>query len=128
MPFTVSHAAAVLPLHRLSNHKLPLTALMVGSMAPDFGYIYSLRGEPRPDAQHSGAVHLRLAGGTARVALLRRDAREGDDHAAIRPLAHAVRTHRCDHALDSSRARPSPSCWAPSLIFSGTPSRIAEPS
>ena len=41
MPFTVSHAAAVLPLHRLSKHKLPLTALMVGSMAPDFGYIYS---------------------------------------------------------------------------------------
>jgi membrane-bound metal-dependent hydrolase YbcI (DUF457 family) len=41
MPFTVSHAAAVLPLHRFSQHKLPLTALMVGSMAPDFGYIYS---------------------------------------------------------------------------------------
>jgi len=40
MPFTVSHAAAVLPLHRLS-HKLPLTALMVGSMAPDFGYFFS---------------------------------------------------------------------------------------
>jgi membrane-bound metal-dependent hydrolase YbcI (DUF457 family) len=39
MPFTVSHAAAVLPLHRLT--KLPLTALMVGSMAPDFGYIFS---------------------------------------------------------------------------------------
>jgi membrane-bound metal-dependent hydrolase YbcI (DUF457 family) len=41
MPFTVSHAAAVLPLYRLSNHKLPLTALMVGSMSPDFGYFYS---------------------------------------------------------------------------------------
>ena len=41
MPFTVSHAAAVLPLHRLSQHKLPLTALMVGSMAPDFGYFFS---------------------------------------------------------------------------------------
>jgi hypothetical protein len=41
MPFTVSHAAAVLPLHRLSKHKLPLTALMVGSMAPDFGYFFS---------------------------------------------------------------------------------------
>src|SRR6185295_11213171 len=41
MPFTVSHAAAVLPLHRLSPHKLPLTALMVGSMAPDFGYFFS---------------------------------------------------------------------------------------
>jgi hypothetical protein len=41
VPFTVSHAAAVLPLHRLSRHKLPLTALMVGSMAPDFGYFFS---------------------------------------------------------------------------------------
>jgi membrane-bound metal-dependent hydrolase YbcI (DUF457 family) len=40
VPFTVSHAAAVLPLHRLSP-KLPLTALMVGSMAPDFGYFFS---------------------------------------------------------------------------------------
>lgn len=41
MPFTVSHAAAVLPLHRWRGHELPLTALMVGSMSPDFGYIFS---------------------------------------------------------------------------------------
>lgn len=41
MPFTVSHAAAVLPLHGLSKHRLPLTALMIGSMAPDFGYFLS---------------------------------------------------------------------------------------
>jgi hypothetical protein len=41
MPFTVSHAAAVLPLHRWSRQTLPLTALMVGSMAPDFGYFFS---------------------------------------------------------------------------------------
>jgi hypothetical protein len=41
VPFTVSHAAAVLPLHWFSKHKLPLTALMIGSMAPDFGYIFS---------------------------------------------------------------------------------------
>lgn len=38
MPFTVSHAAAVLPLQRF---KLPLSALMIGSMAPDFGYFFS---------------------------------------------------------------------------------------
>lgn len=38
MPFTIAHAAAVLPLQRL---KLPLTALMIGSMAPDFGYFVS---------------------------------------------------------------------------------------
>lgn len=41
MPFTVSHAAAVLPLHRWSRCKLPLSALMIGSMAPDFAYFYS---------------------------------------------------------------------------------------
>ncbi|HKU91590.1 MAG TPA: DUF4184 family protein [Steroidobacteraceae bacterium] len=41
MPFTVSHAAAVLPLQRWSRYRLPLTALMVGSMAPDFGYVFS---------------------------------------------------------------------------------------
>ena len=39
MPFTISHAAAVLPLQRYPQ--LPLTALMVGSMAPDFGYFFS---------------------------------------------------------------------------------------
>jgi len=41
VPFTVSHAAAVLPLHRWTRHRLPLTALMIGSMAPDFGYFFS---------------------------------------------------------------------------------------
>lgn len=41
VPFTVAHAAAVLPLHRLGRRFLPLTALMIGSMAPDFGYFFS---------------------------------------------------------------------------------------
>jgi len=35
MPFTISHAAAVLPLSRTG---LPLAALMIGSMSPDFAY------------------------------------------------------------------------------------------
>ncbi len=38
MPFTVSHAAAVLPLHAWSKARLPLAALMIGSMSPDFAY------------------------------------------------------------------------------------------
>jgi hypothetical protein len=42
VPFTVSHAAAVLPLHRLGRHQLPMSALMIGSMAPDFGYFFSV--------------------------------------------------------------------------------------
>jgi hypothetical protein len=41
VPFTLSHAAAVLPLQRLGRHRLPLTALMIGSMAPDFGYFFA---------------------------------------------------------------------------------------
>jgi hypothetical protein len=36
MPFTPSHILAVVPLHR----KLPLLALAIGSMVPDFGYFY----------------------------------------------------------------------------------------
>lgn len=38
MPFTVSHAAAALPAHWLSRSKLPLAALIIGSMAPDFAF------------------------------------------------------------------------------------------
>jgi hypothetical protein len=38
MPFTVSHAAAVLPLRKLGGGRLPLAALMFGSMSPDYSY------------------------------------------------------------------------------------------
>ncbi len=42
MPFTVSHVAAVLPLHAWSKARLPLSALMIGSMSPDFPYFVPL--------------------------------------------------------------------------------------
>jgi hypothetical protein len=38
VPFTVSHAAAVLPLQRLTRSRIPLAAMMIGSMVPDFAY------------------------------------------------------------------------------------------
>jgi hypothetical protein len=38
VPFTVSHAAAVLPLQRITRSRIPLAAMMIGSMAPDFPY------------------------------------------------------------------------------------------
>ena len=38
MPWTVSHAAAVLPLRRFSPWPLDFTALVVGCMTPDVGY------------------------------------------------------------------------------------------
>jgi len=51
VPFTISHAAAVLPLHQWTREKLPLAALMIGSMSPDFAYFIS--GDPGRLATHS---------------------------------------------------------------------------
>lgn len=42
MPFTLSHAAAVLPLHAAARRRTQLAALVIGSMAPDFVYFLSL--------------------------------------------------------------------------------------
>lgn len=36
MPFTISHAAAAWPVHALTGKRLPVAALMIGSMTPDF--------------------------------------------------------------------------------------------
>ena len=38
MPFTISHAAVVLPIHRFAKKHLSLTGLIVGSMCPDLEY------------------------------------------------------------------------------------------
>jgi large-conductance mechanosensitive channel len=35
MPFTLAHPAAILPLYRWSKARLPLSALIIGSMSPD---------------------------------------------------------------------------------------------
>jgi hypothetical protein len=37
MPFTIAHAAAVLPVRNVAP-RLPLAALMIGTMSPDFAY------------------------------------------------------------------------------------------
>src|SRR5262245_26185542 len=42
MPFTLSHAAAILPLHRFGNSHLSLAALTIGSMSPDIPYFVEL--------------------------------------------------------------------------------------
>lgn len=42
MPFTLAHPVVVVPLHRLLRRRLPLSALAIGSMAPDVEYM--LRG------------------------------------------------------------------------------------
>jgi hypothetical protein len=51
MPFTISHAAAALPVHYFCKSRLPLAALMVGSMSPDFAYF--LPGELGRHATHT---------------------------------------------------------------------------
>lgn len=38
MPFTFAHPAAAVPLYRLAPHRLILSALIIGSMTPDFHY------------------------------------------------------------------------------------------
>lgn len=53
MPFTISHAAAALPVHKIFKRTLPLAALMIGSMAPDFAYL--LPGDPGRLVTHSVA-------------------------------------------------------------------------
>jgi hypothetical protein len=38
VPFTISHAAAAVPLRRFGKLRLPLAAVMIGSMSPDYAY------------------------------------------------------------------------------------------
>lgn len=38
MPFTLSHPAAILPFHKWFGARLPLSALVIGSLSPDFAY------------------------------------------------------------------------------------------
>jgi hypothetical protein len=65
VPFTVSHAAAVLPLHWAGRHRLPLTALMIGSMAPDFGYFFSHQASRELTHGFSGLFVFALPAGVA---------------------------------------------------------------
>lgn len=42
MPFTFAHPAAVLPFAKKHSKHISVTALILGSMAPDFEYFYTL--------------------------------------------------------------------------------------
>lgn len=42
MPYTFSHTIAAAPIWWLSGKRLPLAALIIGSWAPDFPYLFSL--------------------------------------------------------------------------------------
>lgn len=55
MPFTISHVAAVLPFSRpLSRHRM-LSAAVIGSMVPDFGFLMPWR-PPRVDTHSALAL------------------------------------------------------------------------
>lgn len=41
MPFTLAHPAAILPLSRLCPRQLSFPALVMGSLAPDVGYVFA---------------------------------------------------------------------------------------
>ena len=43
MPFTFSHPAIVLPLLKLSPKYISASAVIIGSMAPDFEYFIRMR-------------------------------------------------------------------------------------
>ena len=43
MPFTLCHPAAIAALPSLIRHRLPLAALAIGSMTPDFEYLLRLK-------------------------------------------------------------------------------------
>ena len=47
LPFTLAHAAAVVPIWRRGRSFLPLSALVVGCMAPDFEYFANLSADSR---------------------------------------------------------------------------------
>lgn len=42
MPYTLSHTLTALPITLLTKHRIPMAALMVGSMSPDFPYLLAL--------------------------------------------------------------------------------------
>src|SRR5690349_24311549 len=53
VPFTLSHPAAAIPF---SRSRLVLSALVIGSLAPDFQYFVKLAGQERNAHTFPGAV------------------------------------------------------------------------
>ena len=97
MPFTISHAAAVLPLHRSGRSRLPLAALMIGSMSPDFAYFLPVDLNRASSHDLEGVIFLCLPLGLAAwllfVRLLERPTIE------LLPAALRIRVPRSDPAF-----------------------------
>jgi hypothetical protein len=86
MPFTGSHAAAVLPLARLG---LPASALVIGSMVPDLPYYLTPLGHAKQTHTLSGVLWVDLPLGL--VALLTWQALVGPAVVALAPPPAADR-------------------------------------
>ncbi len=63
MPFTISHAAVVLPFSRLLARWQLLSAAVIGAMVPDFRLFLPWRMRRVRDAQRHGVVDILPAGG-----------------------------------------------------------------
>jgi hypothetical protein len=69
MPLTPAHAAAALPLRSLAHRlglRLPLSALMIGTLAPDFEYLFRLK-PPRAPGVRLAAVAVLLGAASHNV-------------------------------------------------------------
>jgi SNF family Na+-dependent transporter len=60
MPFTFSHPAIILPLLKLSKNRLSATALVAGSMAPDFEYFLNFQMKQQHGHTLSGIIYYDL--------------------------------------------------------------------
>lgn len=56
MPYTLSHAIISAPISALTDNRVPLAALVIGSMSPDFPYLLALTPTGSPGHSLSGVV------------------------------------------------------------------------
>ncbi len=105
VPFTLAHAAAGPPLWRLTGRRMVLSALVVGSMAPDFEYLVYLRTNRTIGHTLPGLVLMCLPASLVVLALW---------HGVVkRPLAFLA-PERSGHLVAAAH-RPFP--WLPAERF-----------
>jgi len=56
MPYTLSHAVVALPVSVIARGKVPLAAMVVGSMSPDFPYLFALSPTEAPGHSELGVL------------------------------------------------------------------------
>jgi len=109
MPWTVAHAAAVIPLHRWSRARLSFPGLVAGSMAPDMPY-YLLRFDLGQFAHTpAGTVLACVPLGLLALLLL---------HALREPLVFAMpQPHRAAWGSVLDQRAPNPAILVLSIVL-----------